>query len=240
LINVVTLDLWNTLFVEKDYSGWRLEILREVLSEHGFDREPDEIKKGYVSAGDHARRVWELENHRHLPIEERLDHILAEMRVELSPDTRLEIIGGFQEVIWNDLPPLEEGVTETLEALEPKYRMGIISDSGITPGPVTREVLRNKGILGFFASTVFSDEVGLCKPHEAMFRASLSELEAEPSEVVHVGDLLRTDVVGAKAMGMRAVWLRPEDAAFTGRWMPDYEITALPELMEILGKIGDI
>ena len=110
---MVTLDLWNTLFVEKDYSRWRLEILGEVLSEHGFDREPDEIKKGYVSAGDHARRVWELENHRHLPMEERLDHILAGMRVELSPDIRLEISGRFQEVIWNDLPPLKEGVMKT-------------------------------------------------------------------------------------------------------------------------------
>jgi len=32
LINVVTLDLWNTLFVEKDYSGWRLEILGRSLA----------------------------------------------------------------------------------------------------------------------------------------------------------------------------------------------------------------
>jgi putative hydrolase of the HAD superfamily len=238
LIDTVTLDLWNTLFVEKDYSRWRLEYLEEVLREQGFDREPEEVRRAYVASNDHAWRVWELENHRHLPVEERLDHLLSEIRVDLPLETRSKIISKFQEVIWNDLPPLTEGAMETLEALEPSYRLGIISDSGITPGCVTREVLRNRGILDFFASTVFSDEVGLCKPHEAMFMAALRKLDAEPSEAVHVGDLLRTDVAGAKAMGMKAVWLKTKDTPRTERWAPDHEITALPQLMDVLGEIN--
>jgi putative hydrolase of the HAD superfamily len=238
LIDTVTLDLWNTLFVEKDYSRWRLEYLEEVLREQGFDREPEEVRRAYVASNDHAWRVWELENHRHLPVEERLDHLLSEIRVDLPLETRSKIISKFQEVIWNDLPPLTEGAMETLEALEPSYRLGIISDSGITPGCVTREVLRNRGILDFFASTVFSDEVGLCKPHEAMFMAALRKLDAEPSEAVHVGDLLRTDVAGAKAMGMKAVWLKTKDTPRNERWAPDHEITALPQLMDVLGEIN--
>lgn len=234
MIEVVTLDLWNTLFVEKDYSRWRLEYLEEVLREHGFDREPEEVRRAYVAAGDHAWRVWEVEDHRHLPVEERLDHLLAGIRVDLPSGTRSEIIGRFQEVIWNDLPPLTEGAMETLEALEPRYMLGIISDSGITPGGVTREVLRDRGILGFFASTVFSDEVGLCKPHEAMFGTALRELDAEPAEAIHVGDMLRTDVAGSKAIGMKAVWLKTKQTKSTVKWVPDYEITALPQLLEVL------
>ncbi|MCW3979263.1 MAG: HAD family hydrolase, partial [Candidatus Bathyarchaeota archaeon] len=166
--------------------------------------------------------------------EERLDHLLAEIRVDLPLGTRSEIIGRFQEVIWNDLPPLTEGVMETLEALESRYKLGIISDSGITPGGVTREVLRDRGILDFFASTVFSDEVGLCKPHEAMFGTALRELGAGPAEAIHVGDMLRTDVAGSKAMGMKAVWLKTKQLTSPVKWVPDYEITALPQLVEVL------
>lgn len=234
MIKVVTLDLWNTLFVEKDYSRWRLEYLEEILHENGFDREPEEVRRAYVAAGDHAWRVWELEQHRHLPVEERLDHLLSGIRVDLPPGTRSKIIGRFQGAIWNDLPPLTEGAMETLEALEPSYRLGIISDSGITPGGVTREVLRDRGILDFFASTVFSDEVGRCKPHEAMFGTALRELGAEPAEAIHVGDMLRTDVVGSKAMGMKAAWLKTKRPTSSVRWVPDYEITALPQLLEVL------
>jgi putative hydrolase of the HAD superfamily len=238
LIETVTLDLWNTLFVEKDYSRWRLDYLEENLREHGLDRSRDEIRGAYTSASDHAHRVWEVESYRHLPIEERLDHILGKLRVDLPGDARSQIIGNFVEAIWRDLPPLKEGVMETLEALEPRYRMGIVSDSGITPAHVTREVLRDRGILDFFESTVFSDEVGICKPHEAMFMAALRELDTEPSEAVHVGDLLRTDVAGAKAMGMKAVWLKAKDVPRKGRWAPDHEITALPQLIDVLGEIN--
>ncbi len=234
MIEVVTLDLWNTLFVEKDYSRWRLEYLEEVLLEQGFDREPEEVRRAYDAANDHAWRVWELENHRHLPVEERLDHLLSEIGVDLPLVTRSEMIGRFQEVIWNDLPPLTEGAMETLEALEPRYRLGIVSDSGITPGGVTREVLRDRGILDFFASTVFSDEVGLCKPHEAMFGTALMELCAEPAEAIHVGDMLRTDVAGSMAMGMKAVWLKTKRPTSPVKWVPDYEITALPQLVDVL------
>ena len=237
MIEVVTLDLWNTLFVEKDYSMWRLEYLEEVLHEQGYHREPEEVRRAYDAANDHAWRVWELENHRHLPIEERLDHLLSEIRIDLPLKTRSEIIGRFQEVIWNDLPPLTEGTMKTLEALEPSYRLGIISDSGITPGCVTREVLRDRGILDFFASTVFSDEVGLCKPHEAMFGTALRELDAEPAGAIHVGDLLRTDVAGSKAMGMKAVWLKTKRSTGLMKWVPDYEITVLPQLLGVLEEI---
>lgn len=93
-----------------------------------------------------------------------------------------------------------------MEALSTRYRMGIIFDAGITPGSVLRKVLDRHRILEFFTSTVFSDEIGFNKPHRVMFETALRELGARPSEAVHVGDLLETDIAGAKAMGMKAIW----------------------------------
>ncbi len=125
-----------------------------------------------------------------------------------------------------------------MEALSPRYKMAIVSDSGITPGRFVRQVLRELEILGYFESTVFSDEVGFCKPNRVMFERALGELGVGPREAVHVGDLLHTDVAGAKAMGMKAVWVRERETTVNYPWKPDYEITVLSQLPPILEEIS--
>jgi FMN phosphatase YigB (HAD superfamily) len=52
---------------------------------------------------------------------------------------------------------------------------------------------------------------------------------------VHVGDLLRTDVAGAKAAGMKAVWLKVRDGEKVEGVVPDYVITSLSQLLKIVG-----
>jgi len=38
-----------------------------------------------------------------------------------------------------------------------------------------------------------------------MFETALKKLGLNPSGAIHVGDLIQTDIVGAKAIGIRAV-----------------------------------
>jgi FMN phosphatase YigB (HAD superfamily) len=55
---------------------------------------------------------------------------------------------------------------------------------------------------------VFSDELGVCKPHPQAFHSALSELGVPARAAVHVGDLRRSDVAGARAAGMGSVRFR--------------------------------
>ncbi len=50
---------------------------------------------------------------------------------------------------------------------------------------------------------------GALKPLPAAFRRCLDELQTDASQSVCVGDQLFTDVLGAKLVGMRAVYVRP-------------------------------
>ena len=50
-----------------------------------------------------------------------------------------------------------------------------------------------------------SEEVGKEKPHPPIFLAALERVHAAPEEVVHVGDQLRSDVMGAQGVGMHGV-----------------------------------
>ncbi len=83
--------------------------------------------------------------------------------------------------------------------------MGLISDTGITPGRVLRAVMARDGLLPLFQHCTFSDEVGRAKPHPLPFQHTLEALGVEASFATHIGDLPETDIAGAKGVGMRAV-----------------------------------
>jgi len=112
--------------------------------------------------------------------------------------------------------------------------MGIISNTGITPGYILRKVLERAQTSAFFRVMVFSDEIGFSKPHRLMFETALKELDAHPSEAIHIGDGLRTDIAGAKAIGMKAIWIKNEETTTSGLYMPDYEVSTLPQVITIL------
>lgn len=63
------------------------------------------------------------------------------------------------------------------------------------------------------AAVVVSDEVGVMKPHRALFDHALALAEAAtgqrlaPGDVLLVGDSLASDVEGARGAGWQAVWI---------------------------------
>jgi putative hydrolase of the HAD superfamily len=51
--------------------------------------------------------------------------------------------------------------------------------------------------------------VGSAKPHRGIFRAATESAQVEAASVVHVGDMLSTDVAGALASGIVPIHLDP-------------------------------
>jgi FMN phosphatase YigB (HAD superfamily) len=54
---------------------------------------------------------------------------------------------------------------------------------------------------------VTAEDVGIPKPDPTMFQAVLQQLDCVAEETVMVGDSWRSDVLGATALGIRALWL---------------------------------
>jgi putative hydrolase of the HAD superfamily len=232
MIKAVTFDLWNTLLEDKHFTAHRLRATEEVLNEHGHPFGPEEVREASRSAARAYRRMWE-EDHRHMAVDQRIRHMLRELDVEPEAGLVGELIARWEGSFLEDPPILKEGVRETLDALNGRFPLGIISDTGVTPGRVIREHLRRVGLLDRFSSTVFSDETGYAKPHPVQFRKALEELGVEPHEAIHVGDLVRTDVAGAQAAGMKAVWVQTEGKTAPEHTRPDYTITQLNQLLDI-------
>ena len=137
---------------------------------------------------------------------------------------------------------LSPQIRPCLEALSERgLRLGIVCDVGFTGGELLREFLHGEGLLGYFSAWAFSDEVGHYKPSPQIFEAALSGLGTEPGEAAHVGDLRRTDIAGAAALGMTTVRYRGlhDDLGKHGEREADFVLDSHGELPAVIGRIED-
>jgi len=73
------------------------------------------------------------------------------------------------------------------------------------------------------------------KPHHDLFTAAAKRLNIEVSDILHVGDHLRSDVFGAQNNGAQAVWLNEHKQPLTqASLLPTVEITQLDELYSLI------
>lgn len=113
------------------------------------------------------------------------------------------------------------------------YRLGIIANqnSGL------EKRLEAWGIRKFFRVIISSAEAGCAKPDRAIFELALKTAGCEAEESVMVGDRLDNDMVPAKALGMKTVWIRTGlskmQSLNLGKGICDIQIESLMELTEI-------
>lgn len=62
-----------------------------------------------------------------------------------------------------------------------------------------------------FVGAISAREFGVGKPDPRIFHEACRRLGLEPSQVLHVGDDLELDVLGARDAGLHAFWLRREE-----------------------------
>jgi putative hydrolase of the HAD superfamily len=122
---------------------------------------------------------------------------------------------------------------EILERLHGRVPMAVITNG---PDAGQRDKLAFTRLDRYFQLIVVSGEVGLAKPDARIFQHALEALGVGADAAWHIGDNVNTDVAGAKAAGLTAVWLnrdgrdRHEIAV-----APDFEIASLAELPGLLG-----
>ncbi|WP_339218677.1 HAD family hydrolase [Paenibacillus sp. FSL W7-1332] len=81
---------------------------------------------------------------------------------------------------------------------------------------------------------ITSEDVRSYKPRSEIFAEALRRYELKNAEVLHVGDSLTSDVEGAQALGIRAVWINRLNKIRPDHIQPDYIIKKLTELEGII------
>jgi HAD superfamily hydrolase (TIGR01509 family) len=123
---------------------------------------------------------------------------------------------------------------ELLHALRRHHRLAVVSNFDYTP--TARLVLEREGVADLFDFILVSDEVGWRKPSPVIFEQALGRMALGPAQALFVGDRIDIDVLGARGVGMKAVWVnRDGGVAPPDGPPPEFEIRDLAELRAILG-----
>jgi FMN hydrolase / 5-amino-6-(5-phospho-D-ribitylamino)uracil phosphatase len=90
-----------------------------------------------------------------------------------------------------------------------------------------------------FAFIVHAEQLGEMKPAPAAFRHAVELCNGDPARWVHVGDGLDTDVAGAQACGMKAVWINRAGIPLPDGYAPDAELPSLAGLTDVVTRLLD-
>jgi len=124
--------------------------------------------------------------------------------------------------------PFTESV---LAELSEKYKLGIIANQ--SPGSEKRLV--DWGIGKYFDLVIASAEEGVEKPNLEIFKIALDRAKCESHNAVMVGDRLDNDIIPAKKIGMKTVWVKQAFATYQlDSDIPDYTVQTLKDIIAVL------
>jgi putative hydrolase of the HAD superfamily len=262
----VTFDLWETLIIDEpelDVARGRLrcEGMQRVLSSSEIELPLSQIERAYSESAHLLQAIWK--RNEELSTLEQVRMILknasgGEISLPADPDAVERLVNSYVYPLLELPPRLNPDARPTLEGMRERVKkIGLISNTGRSPGTASRSVIDKLGILEFFDATTFSDEIGCRKPAERIFIDTAKQLGVDPANVVHIGDDPEADVWGAKRVGMRAFlfdydvpdgFKRRPDSLFAlyrgNRSIPDSEINpdarikSLRESLELIDSLS--
>jgi HAD superfamily hydrolase (TIGR01509 family) len=121
------------------------------------------------------------------------------------PDPLLHEILDAEQQCWDRAVEVDGQAVRVLAWLgERGIKRGVCSNAPFPPEMMRRQV-RSNGITELVDAIVFSSEVGRRKPAPEVYEAAIEAMGTEPGRTLFVGDRVREDYEGPRAVGMRAV-----------------------------------
>jgi putative hydrolase of the HAD superfamily len=214
MLRAVTFDFWETLVHDspenmRDQRMLRIQAVHRVLERAGRAMDLADVVDAY-DRSEHllVERFWSRDRDPAIADQVRLVLEIASPGTAGAMSAALfeEAVAGYIEPVLQLPPELEPRAEDAVCELASRgVALGIVSNTGRTPGLILRRVLERHGLLRHFKAISYSDEVGYRKPDGEIFRRTLAELGVDASEAAHVGDNPIADVRGAQGVGMRGV-----------------------------------
>ncbi len=217
-LKAVTIDLWETLLFERDGENNRKAAIRtrnlaEAIDKCGVKTAPEQVAQAIEKLVSELVEIWD--QNRDVTNEDQLRMIMRHLTGNTT-SLKSEWMGILSEAYVSPIsgipPHLNPDALDLLNWLkERRLKVGLICNTGLTPGRILRPLLVEMGVGRLFDLMIFSDEVKMRKPSLEIFRIAATELDVRPCEIVHVGDNLISDIFGAKAAGFRSVHLNSDE-----------------------------
>lgn len=142
---------------------------------------------------------------------------------------------GLKTPPWHseDEVPYSDAHTTLAALIDKGYKLGIIANQKFG----TAERLETWGLRQYLDVIATSAELGYSKPDREIFEKAFEIAGCVAAESVMVGDRLDNDIIPAKTIGMKTVWVKNGLAQYQseelGDSVADYQIGSLSELLVI-------
>ena len=148
------------------------------------------------------------------------------------PDDLLHEILDAEQRVWDRSVRVDPEVPRILSWLRRRrIRRGICSNAPFPPEMMRRQMATN-GISQLVDAIVFSRDVRKRKPAPELYRAAADAIGVSPERTLFVGDRVREDYEGPRAVGMRAVIVTAHaDEVPSDGVLQIHSLAELPELL---------
>lgn len=230
-VRAVTFDFWCTLFRDAN-SEPRQKVRIQAFAEASG------VPEDKVEAA--LRHVWgeftrcHHEEQRTLGPDDAVRMTAEQLGIELAPEVADRLAVAFATAILRYPPEPIEGALDAVQAASFRWPVGLISDSGVSPGTALRVLLDRHGFTSWFDAMTFSDEVGVSKPQARMFETAAARLGVAPHEILHIGDLEHTDIAGIRGVGGKAALFRGDNGHTRRETNADYTLQTWEDFLDLM------
>ncbi len=238
---VITIDFWNTLLSSSGSEKRQLlrEIaLAEVLKKENVSFNQSDFSNAFSKVLEHFKTVW-FSEHRTMQTEEISIFLLEYFGCNPTKESISYLTEVFSNGVVQEPPELLPYVQESLEVLSKDFSLGIISDTYFSPGAQLREVLKHHSILHYFSTFSFSNETGVSKPNKKAFEVVFETLQKPIANSLHIGDIKKTDILGANSLQIDSVLYTGNPTPFTTSLddttiIPTYSCSSWKDIVDVI------
>lgn len=208
MLQAMFFDMGSTLSLQ---TPTREDVLVQFLHTQGYERSPQDIRYALLRADtwwhqwNEAHTFgWNDPDKRQTMRELYRNEFMAALSMDNSDGLRTALADVWGTSIMRRHNAIFPDVMLTLEALRERgIRLAIVSNWDNSLQSHCDEL----GLTPLFETIVGSLAVGYEKPDPRIFHVALQRLGLQPQQVMHVGDIYASDVVGARRAGITPILL---------------------------------
>ncbi|MDE1465262.1 HAD family hydrolase [Spartinivicinus poritis] len=232
-IKAITFDLDDTLWnntpvllkAERAVIEWLLAQFPNINDHHDIDTTTGEFRefKDQIKQANPAL-THQVTNLRKVALEELLGQAGYTEQATNGAEQAMEVfLHARHQVNYFDY------VESVLAELNQQYTLGVLTNGNVN--------IKRLSIGDYFDFAFCADELNTSKPDPVFFQAGIQAAKVLAEEIVHIGDHPEYDVIGAKEVGLKAIWFNPEQSSWDYHIKPDAVISCLSELPKAIKRI---
>lgn len=196
-IEAITFDCFGTLI---DWETGILRVLRLLCERYGVRPMPEDADLLAV----YARLEGAVEHGAYRPYRA----VLGEVTQKLASELGFQLAAADRTLLADSIEdwPAFRDTAPALRALKSRFKVGVLSniDDDLFAGV---EAMLGLGAVGGLDLLVTAQQVKSYKPGHAHFEEALARLGIEKSNLLHVAQSQRHDVLPCNELGIRCVWV---------------------------------